>query len=164
MEATKRIQKLLALKKSLGVFSEPDEEEARACVARVAAAGHNNIYHIAAAGAETVSNAQLSAAHGHAAHSVAASRRRAELRRQLEEEEAEMQKKFEEVANKWRFNAAAGPLHLFEEILSQKQLCGEILTSKNCIIDLLEDEQRAADEDYKDLISDFSKVKNELNR
>ena len=163
MEATKRIQKLLALKKSLGMFSEPDEEEARACVARVAAAGHNNIYHIAAAGAETVSNAQLSAAHGHAAHSVAASRRRAELRRQLEEE-AEMQKKFEEVANKWRFNAAAGPLHLFEEILSQKQLCGEILTSKNCIIDLLEDEQRVADEDYKDLISDFSKVKIELNR
>lgn len=44
------------------------------------------------------------------------------------------------------------PTQLFEEILQQKEMCNEMLRSKNSLIEMLEQENRSVDESYKQLI------------
>ena len=47
------------------------------------------------------------------------------------------------------------PVELFDEILSQKELCSELLRSKNSMIEMLEAENRDADSNYKLLIEQY---------
>ena len=46
------------------------------------------------------------------------------------------------------------PTQLFEEILQQKEMCNEMLRSKNSLIEMLEQENRSVDESYKQLIGE----------
>ena len=47
------------------------------------------------------------------------------------------------------------PTQLFEEILAQKELCNQVLRSKNNLIEMLEGENRVVDEGYKELIGEY---------
>ena len=47
------------------------------------------------------------------------------------------------------------PTQLFEEILAQKELCNQVLRSKNNLIEMLEVENRVVDEGYKVLIGEY---------
>jgi hypothetical protein len=47
------------------------------------------------------------------------------------------------------------PVQLFEQILVQKEMCNEMLQSKNQLIEMLEAENRVCDENYKDLIHSY---------
>ena len=157
METAKRMQKLLSLKKSVGLFKDGDDDESRNFVETAASRGAKQIYQIDSAGEEIVSNIQVSASDDFSKHKTANSKRKEQLKKELEEEEEAMKIKFEEILGKWSFNHQAGPTSLFEDIMAQKELCGELLSSKNNIINLLEDEQRMADESYKELIGKFNK-------
>lgn len=157
METAKRMQKLLSLKKSLGMLRDGEENELRDFVEAAASKGARHIYQIDTAGEENVSNIQVSAANDFCSHKTANRKKREQLKKELEEEEAAMKVKFEEILGKWSFDHKTGPTNLFEDILAQKELCGELLGSKNNIICLLEDEQRAADESYKELIGKYNK-------
>ena len=156
MEAAKRMQKLLALKKTLGVFKEA-EDETKDFVDIASFNGAKNVYDIDNAGLETVTNLEKSAQHSFLQHVTATRKRNKELKKQLEAEEAEMKFKFEEIMEKWKMDTT-GPTELFDEIIEQRQRCSEVLNSKNNIIEILEEEHRTADEDYKDLITEISKV------
>jgi hypothetical protein len=47
------------------------------------------------------------------------------------------------------------PVQLFEQILVQKEMCNEMLQSKNQLIEMLEAENRVCDENYKELIHSY---------
>ena len=157
MEAAKRMQKLLSLKKSVGLFMDGEDGETRNHVEDAAERGAEHVYEIDSAGADNVTNVKISASHDFTKHNVSIRKRNVQLKKELEEEEEAMQTKFEEIMSKWKFDHKAGPTDLFEDIIAQKNLCGELLSSKNNIIDLLEDEHCLADEAYRDLIGEFNK-------
>ena len=55
------------------------------------------------------------------------------------------------------------PTKLFEDILDQKGHCNRLLQSKNNIIEVLEEENRLADESYKQLMEDYKINMSELS-
>ena len=76
----------------------------------------------------------------------------------LEEEDMEMQKKFEDILRTWPLlgeKMKGSPTQLFEDILAVKESCNEILRSKNQLIEMLEAENRSVDESYKELIEEY---------
>ena len=150
------MRKLLDLKKTLGVFKESDDET-RDFVDKASSDGAKNIFHIETEGLETVTNLEKSAQHSFKHHVSSTRKRNKELKKHLEEEEAAMKIKFEEIIGKWKLENT-GPTELFDEILDQRQRCSEVLNSKNNIIEILEDEHRATDEAYKNLINEISQV------
>ena len=52
-------------------------------------------------------------------------------------------------------SSRGAPIQLFEQILEQKEMCNEMLQSKNHLIEMLEAENRVCDEKYKELIHSY---------
>lgn len=153
MEAAKKMHKLVSLKKTLGMFK--DEDENKDFVAKASSDGSKHIFDMDGAGLELVTNVQLSAQHEYVDYMTKTRKKNQELKKQLKLEEQMVEKKFEEIMKKWSCQGK-GPTNLFEEVLEQRNRCSEVLNSKNNIIEILEDEHRAADEAFKDLINSFS--------
>ena len=80
------------------------------------------------------------------------------IRKILEEEDEEMQRRFEEILRTWPQlgeKMKGAPTQLFEDILAVKESCNDILRSKNQLIEMLEAENRLEDESYKELIEEY---------
>ena len=151
------MQKLLSLKKTIGLFIEQDDGAPTEFVEKAVSDGSKQIYAINEAGLEDVTNIEKSVENEFIQTYSETRKRNKKLKQELKQEEEQMKMKFEEIVNKWSLTQT-GPIDLFEEIVGQKQRCSEVLNSKNKIILTLEEEQRIADEAYKDLIIDFNKV------
>lgn len=159
IEAAKKMQKLMRMKKALVGFKEfEDDMKLKEFVKDAFDEGENNISNIEASGQEVVSNIALSSKNIQVKHRQTKNKKAHELKKILEDEDAEMEKMFEGIVSTWPTQSErlkGAPTQLFEEILQQKEMCNKLLQSKNIIIELLEAESRAVDESYKALVEDY---------
>ena len=155
IEAAKRLTKLMKIQKMMGFKGEEEDE---LYVESAAEKGDLNIHNMDKNGTELVSNVQLAGEYLQVEHRNQVEKKNEIIKNILDEEEAEMQKKFDEIVKTWPTQGEkmkGAPTQLFEDILAQKEMCNEILRSKNHLIEMLESENRQVDESYKTLIEEY---------
>ena len=155
IEAAKRLTKLMKIQKMMGFKGEEEEEP---FVESAAEKGDLNIHNMDKNGTELVSNVQLAGEYLQVEHRNHIEKKNEVIKNILDEEEAEMQRKFDEIVKTWPTQGEkmkGAPTQLFEDILNQKEMCNEILRSKNELIEMLEGENRQVDESYKELIGEY---------
>ena len=155
IEAAKRLTKLMKIQKMMGFKGEEEEEP---FVESAAEKGDLNIHNMDKNGTELVSNVQLAGEYLQVEHRNHIEKKNEVIKNILDEEEAEMQRKFDEIVKTWPTQGEkmkGAPTQLFEDILNQKEMCNEILRSKNQLIEMLEGENRQVDESYKELIGEY---------
>ena len=155
IDAAKRLTKLMKIQKMMG-FKGDEEEEL--FVKSAANQGDLNIHNMDNNGMEVVSNVKLAGEYLEVEHRNKVDKKNETIRKILDEEEAEMQKKFDEIVKTWPTQGEkmkGAPTQLFEDILAQKEMCNDMLRSKNQLIEMLEGENRLVDESYKELIEEF---------
>ena len=140
IDAAKRLTKLMKIQKMMGFKGEEEEEQ---FVESAAETGDLNIHNMDNNGMELVSNVHLAGEYLQVEHRNQVEKKNGIIKNILDEEEAEMQKKFDEIVKTWPTQGEkmkGAPTQLFEDILAQKEMCNDILRSKNQLIEMLEGE------------------------
>ena len=156
IEAAKRLSKLLKIQKMM-VFK--GEEDDAVLVELAANIGDINIHNDDHNGIESISNILLSRKFLHVERRNKVKVKNEAIKKILDEEDAEMQRRFEQLAKSWPEEGEkvkGSPTQLFNDILVQKEVCNEMLMSKNQLIEMIEDENRQVDESYKELIEEYN--------
>ena len=138
MDAAKRLTKMMKIQKMMGFKGEEEEE---LFVKASAKKGKLNTHNIDNNGKELVSNVQLAGKFLQGEHRKSVENKEEEIKKVLDEEEVEMQQMFDNIVKtlpEQGEKIKGDPTQLFEEILVQKELCNEILKSKNKLIEMLE--------------------------
>ena len=157
IEAAKRLTKLMKIQKLMG-FQGPLDGEDVEIVNETAERGHLNIHNMKNFGHELVTNVKLAGEFLQVEHRNAVEKKNHKIEQILENEDQEMQRRFEEILKTWPLlgdKMKGSPTQLFEDILAVKESCNEILRSKNQLIEMLENENRLVDESYKELIEEY---------
>ena len=157
IEAAKRLTKLMKIQKLMG-FKGDDDGDGDEIVQSTADRGHLNIHNMNNYGDELVTNVKLAGEFLQVEHRNKVEQKNEKIRLILEEEDADMQRKFEEILKTWPLlgeKMKGAPTKLFEDILAVKEACNNILKSKNQLIEMLEAENRMVDESYKELIEEY---------
>ena len=139
IEAAKRLTKLMKIQKIMGFKAEDTDEDE--IVKATSDRGHLNIHNMNNFGDELVSNVKLAGEYLQVEHRNKVEAKNEMIRKILEEEDAEMQRKFEEILKTWPQlgeKMKGSPTQLFEDILAVKESCNDILRSKNNLIEMLE--------------------------
>ena len=155
MDAAKRLTKMMKIQRMMGFKGEEEEE---LFVKVTAKKGKLNTHNIDNNGKDLVSNVQLAGKFLQGEHRTNVEKKDEEIKKILDAEEIEMQQKFDNIVKTWPAHGEkikGDPTQLFEDILAQKELCNQILKSKNNLIKMLEDENRTVDKSYKELIEEY---------
>ena len=138
IEAAKRLTKLMKIQKLMG-FKGDDDGDGDEIVQSTADRGHLNIHNMNNYGDELVTNVKLAGEFLQVEHRNKVEQKNEKIRLILEEEDADMQRKFEEILKTWPLlgeKMKGAPTKLFEDILAVKEACNNILKSKNQLIEL----------------------------
>ena len=158
IEAAKRLTKLMKIQKLMGYKGDAVDEDDDEIVKATAGRGHSNIHNMTNYGQELVTNVKLAGEFLQVEHRHNVEKKNEKIQHILEEEDMEMQRKFEDILRTWPLlgeKMKGSPTQLFEDILAVKESCNEILRSKNQLIEMLEAENRSVDESYKELIEEY---------
>ena len=156
IEAAKRLTKLMKIQKLMGFKGEVDENEE--IVKTTADQGNLNIHNMNNYGEELVTNVKLAGEFLQVDHRNQVEKKNEKIQQILEDEDFDMKKKFDDILKTWPSlgdKMKGSPTQLFEDILAVKEMCNEVLRSKNQLIEMLEAENRQVDESYKELIQEY---------
>lgn len=155
IDAAKRLTRLMKIQKMMGF--KVDEEET-AYVKDAADTGSLNIHTMNNSGQELVSNVRLAGEFLQVEHRNLRDQKDQTIKDVLDNEERDMEVNFTAITKTWPSQGdklRGAPTQLFEEILTQKEMCNQMLRSKNNLIEMLEGENRLVDESYKELIEEY---------
>ena len=156
IEAAKRLTKLMKIQKLMGFKGDVDENEE--VVKTTANQGNLNIHNMNNYGEELVTNVKLAGEFLQVDHRNQVEKKNEKIQKILEDEDIDMKKKFDDILKTWPSlgdKMKGSPTQLFEDILAVKEMCNEVLRSKNQLIEMLEAENRQVDESYKELIQEY---------
>ena len=156
IEAAKRLTKLMKIQKLMGFKGDVDENEE--VVKTTANQGNLNIHNMNNYGEELVTNVKLAGEFLQVDHRNQVEKKNEKIQKILEDEDTDMKKKFDDILKTWPSlgdKMKGSPTQLFEDILAVKEMCNEVLRSKNQLIEMLEAENRQVDESYKELIQEY---------
>ena len=120
--------------------------------------GAKEVHNILQNGNELVSNIIVATENLFCDHRIKMEDKSEEIKNILEDEDLEMNLKFKNIMKSWPTKVEklkGAPVELFDEILAQKEMCSELLRSKNEIIEMLEAENRESDVNYKLLVDQY---------
>ena len=156
IEAAKRLTKLMKIQKLMGFKGDVEEDEE--IVKTTAEQSNLNIHNLNNFGEELVTNVKLAGEFLQVEHRNHVEKKNEKIQQILEDEDSEMRKKFDEILKTWPSlgdKMKGSPTQLFEDILAVKEMCNDVLRSKNQLIEMLEGENRLVDESYKGLIQEY---------